>query len=311
MGKFRNGLQYLIQDPKKFLRIFALYVFRLPLVRDIIPDIFVLKLVYFQNTGKKLNLSNPVTFNDKVQWLKLYDRNPMYTRLVDKYEVRGYITETIGQQYLIPLIGVYNRVDDIPFSELPDQYVLKCTHDSGTAIVKNLDCTLTENEIKEKLRKSLKRNYYYEQREWPYKFVKPRIICEKYMVDESNVELKDYKIHCFYGKPKLIQVDFGRFTNHHRNLYDTEWNYIHASILYPNDPDIRIKKPSKLGRMLDLASTLSNSFPYVRVDLYVIKDEIYFGELTFYHGGGYEDFNPEELEIQMGEWIKLPQKYNC
>lgn len=274
-----------------------------------LPDSIYLKIMYRCIRHKRLNLKNPKTFNEKIQWLKLYDHNPLYTKLVDKYEVRQYVETKIGKQYLVPLIGVYNRVEDILFHELPDQYVLKCTHDSGTVIIKNKACQLTEDEIKKKLKKALKRKYYYEHREWPYKNVRPRIICEEYLVDESGFELKDYKIHCFEGKPRLIQVDFGRFTNHRRNLYDTDWKYIEASILYPNDPKTVINKPANLDKMLEVASVLSSPFSYVRVDLYVIKNNIFFGELTFHHGAGYEEFKPTELEIQMGEWLKLPISY--
>lgn len=281
-------------------------IWHLPIVQFFVPAKLYCAFEYRHHLNRKLNLKSPRTFNEKIQWLKLYDHNPIYPRLVDKYEVRQYVRDMVGEKYLVPLIGMYNTVEKIPFDELPAEYVLKCTHDSGIAIIKNKSCKLSVEEIKQLLKKGLKRKYYYEHREWPYKFIKPRIICEKYLVDESGFELKDYKIHCFNGHPKLIQVDFGRFTNHRRNLYDTEWNYIDASILYPNDPSTEIKRPDKLQEMLEIASVLSNSFPYVRVDLYVIKDQIYFGELTFHHGAGYEKFRPEELELQMGGWIRIP-----
>lgn len=285
-------------------------IWHLKAIQFFIPARIYCSVEYRRRLKRRLNIRNPRYFNEKIQWLKLYDHNPIYSRLVDKYEVRQYVKDIMGEKYLIPLIGVYNRIEEIPFDKLPEKYVLKCTHDSGTVIIQNETCCLTEKEIKQKLKKALQRNYYYEHREWPYKYVKPRIICEKYMVDESGYELKDYKIHCFNGKPKLIQVDFGRFTNNHRrNLYDTEWNFINASILYPNDPSIAIKKPDKLNEMLKVASILANSFPYVRVDLYVVNDRIYFGELTFHHGAGYEKFIPEELELQMGDWIDLEACY--
>lgn len=286
-------------------------IWHLPLVQFFIPAKFYCSIEYWRRLDRKLNLKNPRTFNEKIQWLKLYDHNPIYPKLVDKYEVRQYVKDMIGEKYLVPLIGIYNTVEEIPFQELPKEYVLKCTHDSGTAIIKNELCQLTVEDIKQLLKKGLKRKYYYEHREWPYKFIKPRIICEKYLVDESGYELKDYKIHCFNGEPKLIQVDFGRFSIHRRNLYDMQWNFIDASIMYPNDPSTEIKRPHKLQEMLEIASVLSYSFPYVRVDLYVVNDRIYFGELTFHHGAGYEKITPESYNLLMGSWLKLPLINSC
>jgi len=272
----------------------------------ILPDDIFLKIKYKLHIGKKLNLTTPQTFNEKLQWLKLYDRNPIYTQLVDKYEVRKYISKTIGEDYLIPLIGVWDKFEDIDFSKLPNQFVLKPNHTSGNIFICKDKSNIDYVKLKKEVNMWLKRRYYWVHREWPYKNVKPRIICEKYMVDESGVELKDYKIFCFSGEPKIIQVDYNRFTSHKRNLYDTEWNYINASIKYPTDPNIKIKKPEKLNIMLDLARVLAKDYPHVRIDFYSIKDKVYFGEMTFYHGAGFETFNPEDFQIQMGEWIKLP-----
>lgn len=274
----------------------------------LLPDKMFIKLEYRYYTGRKLNLDNPKTFNEKLQWLKLYYRRPEYTKLVDKYEVRKYIAETIGEEYLIPLLGVWDKFDDIDFSKLPNQFVLKCTHDSGGLVICKDKKKFSIEEARKKINKHLKRNFYYVHREWAYKNVKPRIICEKYMVDESGTELKDYKIFCFNGEPKLIQVDYNRFNGHKRNLYDIEWNYIPNSIKYPTDPNTIIKKPNKLNEMLELARVLSNGYPHVRVDFYYVNDRIYFGEMTFYHGAGYEKFEPESLEFEMGSWLELPSK---
>lgn len=270
------------------------------------PDKLYLMLVFFGNTGRKLNLQNPITYNEKLQWLKLYDRNPLYTNLVDKYEVRTFISEKIGNEYLIPVIGVYNSAEEINWESLPDKFVLKCTHGSGTNIICLDKSKLNIDLAKEKLNKWMKKSWYWYGREWPYKNVTPRIICEKYMVDESGKELKDYKVFCFNGSPKIIQVDFNRFKGHKRNLYDTDWNYIHASIQEPTDPNTVIKKPEKLDKMLELARLLSKDFAHVRVDFYSINDRIYFGEMTFYHGAGFQKFTPESLGVKMGNWIKLP-----
>ncbi|PGZ63124.1 glycosyl transferase [Bacillus cereus] len=270
------------------------------------PDDKFLETKFWLRTGKKLDLKKPMTFNEKLQWLKLYDRNPEYTQLVDKLEVRKHIEKTIGKEYLIPLLGEWDMFDDIDFNLLPNQFVLKCTHDSGGLIVCEDKGALNLKKAKKKINRSLKRNFYYHGREWPYKNVKPRIICEKFMVDESGIELKDYKIFCFLGEPKIIQVDYNRFEGHKRNLYDADWNYVSSSIKHPTDPERLIEKPEKLEEMLQLARILSKEYYHVRVDFYSIKDKIYFGEMTFYHGSGYEKFEPEEFGYKMGSWLQLP-----
>lgn len=273
-----------------------------------IPDALYLKIIYRAETGKRLDLKHPKTYNEKLQWLKLYDRRPEYTMMVDKYEVRKYVAEKIGEEYLIPLIGVYDSVDEIPWEELPDKFVLKCTHGSGSNIICLDKKRLDVEEAKKKLGKWMKKNWYWFGREWAYKNVRPRIICENFMVDESGKELKDYKIFCFDGEPKLIQVDFDRFRDHKRNIYDLDWNLVDLTIKYPRDPNKTIARPDKLDEMLDVARKLSAGIPHVRVDLYSIGDKIYFGELTFTHGSGYEPFYPESYNELFGSWLKLPNR---
>ncbi len=302
MSKIRTAYN-LFKKPRKLVRVLGdkkLF--------NWIPDPLYLKLVYWTETGQKLNLENPKSYNEKIQWIKLYDRRPEYSTYADKYAVRNYIASTIGEEYLIPLLGVYESVEEIPWDEFPEQFVLKCTHGSGSNILCMDKSKLDINSAKKKLEKWMKKNWYWFGREWAYKNIKPRIICEKFMVDESGIELKDYKIFCFNGKAKIIQVDYGRFTNHKRNLYDTEWQYIPASIKLPTDPNVVIKKPSKLETMLKLAEILAKDYPHVRVDFYSINDKIYFGELTFYHGSGFEKFEPEEFGLTMGNLIELPVK---
>ncbi len=265
-----------------------------------------LKLLYWAKVEKKLNLDNPQTFNEKMQWMKLQDRNPERTNLVDKYEAKKYVAEKIGAQYIIPTYGVWDSFDEIDFDSLPSQFVLKCTHDCGGIVIcldkKNFDFKAA----RKKLNRHLKRNYYWEGREWPYKNVKPRIIAEKYMEDESGYELKDYKLHYFDGKPRIVEVDYNRFSNHMRNFYTPDWEYTGATTRYPTDPSHQIKRPEKLEEMLELGRKLSADFPYLRVDLYSIEDKIYFGELTFYHGSGFEKFSPESYDMEVGSWLKLP-----
>ncbi|MBO4946162.1 MAG: glycosyl transferase, partial [Lachnospiraceae bacterium] len=246
-------------------------------------------------------------FNEKIQWLKLYDHNPIYPQLIDKYIVKKFVAEKIGEEYVIPNLGVWSSFDEIDFDKLPDQFVLKCTHDSGGVVIVKDKGSLDISEAKKKLEKSLQRNYYYSGREWGYKNIKPRIIGEMYLEDKEYMVPNDYKIFNFDGKARLIQVDFDRFVNHRRNLYDTDWNYIDASIQYPKDPNTVIKKPEQLNVMLELSEKLSAGFPHVRTDFYVVNDRIYFGEMTFWHGSGFEKFEPEQLGITMGEWLKLPR----
>ncbi|MEK3888434.1 ATP-grasp fold amidoligase family protein [Bacillus sp. FSL K6-3431] len=265
-----------------------------------------LKLVYRCETGENLNLEKPKTFNEKLQWLKLYDRNSKYNIYADKYDVRAHIEETIGEQYLIPFIGLYDSVDEIDWDALPNQFVLKCTHGSSSNIICSDKNTLNIEDAKKKLRKWMEKSWYWFGREWVYKDIKPRIVCEKYMVDESGTELKDYKIFCFNGKAKLIQVDFNRYKDHKRNLYTTDWQYIDAKIKRPNDASKIIQRPEKLEDMLMLAEKLSANIPHARVDFYSINNSIYFGEITFFHGSGFEKFEPDSLGDQMGNWIRLP-----
>lgn len=271
----------------------------------LLPDEIYLRIVYKVYTGKKLNLNNPKTFNEKLQWLKLNDRDQRYTKLVDKYAVRQYVKEVIGEEYLIDLFGVWNKFEDIDFRKLPNKFVLKTTHDSGGVVIckdkKNFDINIEKRKIK----KSLKRNYYYLWREWPYKDVKPMIICEKLLLDKDNKIPKDYKFFCFNGKVKLIQVDIDRYGNHMQNFYDDNWNFRNVRIHCNNNKDFKIDKPENLDEMINICEKLSNGFHHLRVDLYTIDNKIYFGELTFFHMSGLCKFISEELNYEMGEYIKI------
>lgn len=270
------------------------------------PDTFFLKRLFQQCMGYPLNLHNPATFNEKLNWLKLYNRNPLYTKLVDKYAVKQWVAGKIGEQHIIPTIGVWNKFDKIKFNQLPNQFVLKSTHDSaGIAICKDFK-QFDINAAREKITNSLKRNYYHLCREWPYKNVIPQIIAEKYMEDENN-ELKDYKFFCFNGVVKFVQIDSNRFSDHHRTFYDCNWNLLPYKLTYPVQSQ-PIEKPINYEQMLDFAKTLSKGFPFVRVDMYNIKGQIFFGEMTFFPGAGFENFEPDELNYQIGEWLKLPKR---
>lgn len=277
-------------------------------ISGVIPDSIYLSIKYKLLTGQMLHLRNPVTFNEKIQWLKLYDRNPLYCRLVDKLDVKDVMKEWIGEQYLIPTLRSWDRIESINFEELPEQFVMKTTHDSGGIVIcRDKKFFDTEDAVK-KLRKSYKRNYYEHGREWPYKNLKPRIIAEKYLMDESGNELKDYKVFCFSGKPRYIQVDFDRFTDHHRNFYSTDWEYVPFTTLYPTNPERKIKRPEVLDELLWLSRLIAARIgdpPFVRLDFYIIGKKIYFGEVTFYHGSGTEKFTPESYNIKLGNLIDI------
>ena len=262
-----------------------------------------LKILYRLQIGKKLNLKDPKTFNEKIQWLKLYDKNPNYTKMVDKYLVRDYIKEKIGEEYLIPLIGVYDKFDDIDFDKLPNQFVIKCNHDSGGLIICRDKSKLEIEKARLKINSCMKKNYYYWGREWPYKNVKPRIIIEKYMGDNIN----DYKFFCFNGVTKLMFIATDRSKHDTKfNFYDLNFKLLPFSQHYPNDSR-ELKKPINFDKMISLSKELSKNMPHVRVDFYEVDGKVYFGELTFSHFSGIVPFEPEEWDLKIGNMLKLPK----
>jgi hypothetical protein len=269
-----------------------------------IPDKLYLKIIYRARMGEKLNINNPKTYNEKLQWLKLHDRKPEYIQMVDKYEVREYIRKTIGEEHLIPLIGIYNNFNEIDFSILPNQFVLKCTHDSGGKIICKDKSKLSIKATKRQINKDLKKNYYYSGREWPYKYIKPRIICEKYMVDESGVELKDYKFFCFGGEPNVLFVASDRENDIRYDYYDIDFNH-QPFTQQDKNSDKKIEKPLGFDKMIELSRILSKNIPHVRVDFYDVHGTVYFGELTFYNESGFGKFEPEIYDAILGSWIQL------
>ena len=272
-----------------------------------VPDRMYLKMLYRARFGEKLDMDNPKSFNQKIQWLKLYDRNPTYTDIVDKYEVRKYMADKIGEEYLIPILGVWDSFDEIDFDKLPDQFVLKCTHDSGGLVICKDKSKLDINAAKKSINKSLKQNFYYIGREMPYKNIKPRIICEKYMADEAEDELKDYKFMCFNGEVKCSFVCLNRNSACGLNVdfYDLDWQPMPFERHYKSSGTI-IPKPHNYQKMIELSELLAKEFSFVRVDLYEVNGRIYFGELTFYPGSGLEEFEPESYDYLLGSWIELP-----
>lgn len=272
---------------------------------SVLPDKIYLQIYYQLATGRKLDLKKPKRFNEKLQWMKLYDRKPEYTRMVDKQEAKGYVAEKIGEEYIIPTLGVWDRFADIDFARLPDRFVLKCTHDSGGLVIVKHKAQLDMEAAKKKIEASLKKNYFYSGREWPYKDVKPRILAEQYMEDADREELSDYKVMCFCGEPKLVQVHRGRYGAHTQDIYDVDWNkqLIYQGLEISNEV---MEKPAFLEEMLKLSRKLAEGTPQLRVDWYFTNGRLYFGELTFFDASGFDDFEPDEWNDILGSWIELP-----
>lgn len=271
-----------------------------------IPDEKYLKRLYKKKMHKELNLDNPKTYNEKLQWLKLYDRNPLYSNLVDKFEVKKYVASIIGEKYIIPTLGIWNKYSEIDFDKLPDQFVLKCTNDSGGIAICHKKSDF--NKKKQKLRLTLygKRNFYYRSREWPYKNVKQRIIAEEYMEDNKYHELRDYKFFCFNGIPKIMFVATNRQGEGETyfDFFDMHYNHLNIINGHPNAPKTP-EKPINFDKMIELSQKLSKDIPHVRVDFYEVNGKVYFGEMTFYHWSGLVPFEPEKWDKVLGDYISI------
>ena len=305
MSKIMSKIRTFIDNPQYFITSPAAKGWL-----DWVPDSLYLKLLYRVIMGRKLNLKNPKEYNEKLQWLKLNDRKPEYAIMVDKYEVRGYIAELLGEQYLIPCLGIYDSVEDIDIDALPDKFVLKCTHDSGSVeICKDKSCYDMEG-AKHRLSQAMKRNYYATYREWPYKYVKPRIIAEGYLEGDEG-DLKDYKVMCFNGEAKIIEVHENRFVEgkvHTQTFYDREWEIVPLTQVETVTVDKPSERPRQLEEILRLSELIAKDMYHARIDWYIEGDKIYFGEITFYDGSGFESVSTPEMERMLGDMIKLPEK---
>ena len=272
----------------------------------ILPDKLYLKVAYRFFFKKKLRLKNPKSFNEKMQWLKLHDRKPIYTTMVDKYEAKKIISNLIGEEYTIPTIGVYDSFEEIDFSKLPKKFVIKCTHDSGSIIRIKDKNVINKDFLKTRLDELLKNNYYYSGREWPYKNIKPRIIIEEYMEDNKKGGLVDYKIHLFNGVPKIILVCKNRFNNKMtEDFFDTDWNHLKIKREDHDNSIEKITKPKMLKKMLEISKMLSKNICFLRIDFYEINGKIYFGEFTFFPASGFKPFVPEPVDWELGDMIDL------
>lgn len=266
-----------------------------------LDDAKYIKILYEIKVKKELDLDNPKTFNEKLQWLKLYDRNPEYTKMVDKYEVKNYVSKIIGEEYVIPTLGIYEKFEDIDFEKLPNQFVMKCTHDSASTVICKDKKKFNYKKAKNKINKCLKRNYFYIGREWPYKNVKPRIIIEKYMENTDGTAIDDYKFYCFDGKAEYVMVCRERNTGSPKFYYfDRNWNFKRnmsndGKAISENEV-AKIKKPENLEKMFEIVEILSKDIKFVRTDLYYINNNIYFGELTFFPLAGVDTTRTKECD---------------
>lgn len=276
------------------------------IIRNYIPTPIYLKLMYWRINRKALNIKNPKTYAEKLAYLKVYKTQGDLSRYVDKYRVRDYVKEKIGEKYLIPLIGVYNSEEEVPWESLPSEYVLKCNHDTGSVVIKHTQDNLDREATKLHFKKALKTNLYWAGREYPYKNVSPKIVCEK-LLDNGSGEIKGYKILCFNGESKYIVCNIGRFSNHRRNTYDLDWRNQGITTDH-KQYDGYVEKPEKLDKMILLARKLSEGFIHVRVDFYYVNGEIYFGEMTFLPWAGNIWFTPDEWNYKLGELISIKEK---
>ena len=306
MNKVRKLIHVLLYERGKIglllLSIFQRFLF----------DKAYVKLYYRFSMGEKLNLKTPQTFNEKLNWLKLYDHNPLYTTLVDKYAVKSWVAERIGEQYIIPTLGVWDSFDEIDFDKLPNQFVLKTTHGGGNVgvvVCSNIEL-FDRDAARRKLERSMKISGYEKHREWPYKNVKRRIVAEELLVDPNNISLIDYKVHVFNGTPKFILVCKGREnkTTMTDDFFDTDWNLMRCNRPGHQKSETPIPKPEKLSEMLDLSIKLAENIPFVRVDFYIVNNQIFFGEMTFFPAGGVKPFIPESWDSVFGSWLQLPSK---
>lgn len=272
---------------------------------NILPDKVFICLEFMRHIGCFPNLKNPKTFNEKLQWLKLYDRKPIYTTMVDKYEAKKFMAERIGEEYIIPTFGVWDCVEDIDFDALPDHFVLKCTHDCGSVVVCKDKSKFDVAAAKKILNKGMKRNYFWQDREWPYKNVKPRILAEQYIEDTEDDALTDYKFFCFNGIPKVMYISKDHGRNPRTDFFDMEFTHLPIVARDPN-AEIPPQKPHQFEEMKRIAGILSKDLAHLRVDFYIANNHLYMGELTFYHMSGIVKISPDEWNLKMGEWIELP-----
>ena len=276
----------------------------------VLPDKVYLSLRYFLTFRRFPDWENPKSYNEKVQWLKVYDRDPRYGQMVDKAAVKDLVSRLIGPEYVIPTLGVWDRPEDVDFDALPDRFVLKCTHDSGSVVLCPDKEKLNREEAMQVLRRGMALDYFKEYREWPYRDVPRRILAEAYLTDETGAAPSDYKVMCFQGEPKLVILHQGRFGKHTMDFYDTDWNRMSITRVGQARSETDAPRPDCLEKMLELSGVLSRGIPHLRVDWYICGGKLYLGELTFYNNSGFGPFvDPRDDEL-LGSWIRLPERNN-
>ncbi len=306
MGKLQTLRRLLGEDRRALRKAIALNVCRSKLFHAL-PDKAYVKLQYRIRFGKKLDLKNPKTYNEKLQWIKLYERRDVYTQMVDKDAAKAYAAERIGAEHIIPTYRTWDTVEEIRLEDLPDQFVMKCTHDSGSIVICRDKKTLDAGKAIEKIRKGLQTDPFYYGREWPYKNVKPKILAEKLLVDTKNNDLRDYKFFCFNGKAKCVKVDFGRYVEHRANYYDTDFQLLpFGENECPPDFKMAIEKPEHFEKMITLAETLAKGTSFLRVDFYNVDGKIYFGEMTFFPDSGFGTLTDDAWDAKLGSFMTLP-----
>lgn len=266
-----------------------------------------LRRMFKYTMGYELSLEDPKTYNEKLQWLKIYDRKPIYTTMVDKFAVKNYVAKIIGDEYVIPTLGVWNSFDEIDFEELPEQFVLKCTHDSGGLVICKDKKILNKKAARKKITRSLKKNFYYYGREWPYKNVNPKIIAEQYMEDSETAELRDYKVYTFNGVAKICMINQDRKTHTRADYFDREYNWLDFTWGYDHAVHLP-EKPINYELMYELAEKLAVGTTELRVDFYEVNGCVYFGELTFFDASGFDRIEPIDWDYKLGSWLELPGK---
>lgn len=270
------------------------------ILRNFAPSSIYLRFIFYRILGYKLDLKNPKTFNEKIQWIKLKDHNPLYTFCADKYKVREFVKEKIGVEYLINLIKVYSLPKEINLSDLPNEFVLKLNTGSSCNIICKDKNELNEKIVKEQFTTWMRDDFFYKRyKEFHYKGIDKKIICEELLKNQNGEPLFDYKFYCFNGEPYIIMVELGATYSMHRNIYNPDWSRHSGFITNPQD-DYEVQKPVKLKEMLDLSRKLSNGFKEVRVDFYYVDNHIYFGELTFTSGAGFSKFSSYEFDLELG-----------
>lgn len=298
-----DKLEKLFKDPY--------YVFGRYLKKNfpkLMSDKYFLKVLWMQCNGYELNLDKPQTFNEKLQWLKLHDRKPLYPTLVDKLLVKDWVASKIGVEYIIPTLEVYYSVNDIELQTLPDQFVLKCNHDSGNVVICRDKSKFSFESAKRELKKALDSNYYWNSREWPYKSIKKRVFAEKLLIqDGSENDIRDYKWFCFNGEPKYCQVIQDRNTHETIDFFDANWHHQEfiGLNLHTSNAVLEIKRPKRIETMLSISRILSKDIPFARIDLYEIESKVYFGEITLYPMSGFGGFNPTKWDAFLGGMIPI------